>query len=317
MLPVHYGQLPDLFRCGVITIDVVLVQLAPPDGAGRYSLGLAEDYLTAAIDAARVVIAEVNDQIPQTSCGRMLTEGDLDVVVYASRAPAEVKRAEPGSLELRIAKHVAGLVEDGSTLQFGIGKLPEAILARLANRRDLGVHSGLINDTVADLMEAGVITNALKSLDRGKAVAGLLMGSQRLFSYAHRNPAIELRETRYTHNPEVLAAQEKLVAINSAIEVDLSGQVTAAMMVQTGAADVVLTGGVESMSNIEYYTTDVRWGRRSGGVTLYDRLDRGRERSQPEWRFGRISGMIETAENLSKQFEITREAADEFAARSH
>ena len=97
----------------------------------------------------------------------------------------------------------------------------------------------------------------------------------------------------------------------------LQAVVTAAMMVQTGAADVVLAGGVESMSNIEYYTTDVRWGRRSGGITLYDRLDRGRERSQPEWRFGRISGMIETAENLSKQYEITREAADEFAARSH
>ena len=227
VLPVHYGHLPDLFYSGVFTIDVVLVQLAPPDSGGRYSLGLAEDYLIAAIDAARVVIAEINDQIPQTFCERMLTERDLDVVVYTSRAPVEMKRAEPSPLEQRIAKHVADMVEDGSTLQFGIGKLPEAILAQLTNQRDLGVHSGLINDTAVDLMEAGVITNACKSLDRGKAITGLLMGSRRLFSYAHRNPTIEMRETRYTHNPEILAAQEKFVAINSAIEVDLSGQINA------------------------------------------------------------------------------------------
>ncbi len=227
ILPVHYSQLPDFFRRRVIPIDVVLVQLAPADAEGRYSPGLAEDYLRAAIDTARVVIAEVNEQIPQTACGRMLSESDLDIVVYSSRAPAEMKRIEPGPLEKSIAKHVAGLIEDGSTLQFGIGKLPEAILMQMVDRRDLGVHSGIINDSVADLMEAGVITNTRKSLDRGKTISGLLMGSQRLFSYADHNPAIELRETSYTHNPEVLAAQEKFVAINSAIEIDLSGQINA------------------------------------------------------------------------------------------
>jgi acetyl-CoA hydrolase len=227
VLPVHYSHLPGLFRSGAIAIHVVFLLLAPPDNADRYSFGLAEDYLPAALDAARVVIAEVNDQVPQTRCGRMLTDSDLDVIVRTSRPPAEVRRAEPDPIEQRIAEHVAGLVEDESTLQIGIGRLPEAILRRLADRRALGVHSGLLNDTVADLMEAGAITNARKSLDQGRSVGGFLYGTRRLFAYAHRNPAIELHETSYTHHPEVLAAQEKLVAINAALEVDLSGQVNA------------------------------------------------------------------------------------------
>jgi acetyl-CoA hydrolase len=227
VLPLHYSHLPGLLRNKTIAIDVVLLQLAPPDAAGRYSLSLAEDYLPAALEAARVVIAEVNDQAPQTRCGRMLTDNDLDVIVRTSRPPAEVRHAEPGPIEQRIAERAAGLIEDGATLQIGIGRLPEAILARLADRRDLGVHSGLLNDAVADLMEAGAVTNTRKRLDQGVAVAGFLYGTLRLFAWAHRNPAVALRETGYTHDPEVLAAHERLVALNTALEVDLSGQVNA------------------------------------------------------------------------------------------
>ncbi|HEV2236982.1 MAG TPA: acetyl-CoA hydrolase/transferase C-terminal domain-containing protein [Ktedonobacterales bacterium] len=227
VLPVHYSHLPALIRNRTIAIDVVLLLLAPPDASGRYSLGLAEDYLPAALDGARVVIAEVNDQVPQTRCARVVTDTDLDVIVRASRPPLEVPRPEPGPIEQAIAAHAAGLIEDGATLQIGIGRLPEAILRQLGDRRDLGVHSGLLGDAAADLMAAGAITNARKSLDRGRAVAGFLYGSRRLFAYAHRNPAIELRATEYTHDPEVLAAQERLVALNTALEVDLSGQVNA------------------------------------------------------------------------------------------
>jgi acetyl-CoA hydrolase len=227
VLPVHYSHLPALIRNRTIAIDVVLLLLAPPDASGRYSLGLAEDYLPAALDAARVVIAEVNDQVPETRCGRVLTDADLHVIVRTSRPPLEVPRPQPGPVEQAIAARVAGLIEDGATLQIGIGRLPEAVMRQLGGRRDLGVHSGLLNDAVADLMEAGAITNARKSLDRGRAVAGFLYGSRRLFAYAHRNPAIELRETEYTHHPEVLAAQERLVALNTALEVDLSGQINA------------------------------------------------------------------------------------------
>lgn len=227
VLPVHYSTLPDLLSRGPLRADVVLLQLPPADESGRYSLGLADDYVSAAIGTARVVIAEVTDQAPRTSGSRVLTDADLDVVVRTSRPPAELAPRPANEVTRRIAANVAGLIEDGATLQFGIGALPEAVLAALTDRRDLGVHSGLINDTAADLMLAGVITNARKTLDRGQSVAGLLMGTGRLFRYADRNAAVLLRDTGYTHNPEVLAAQDRLVAINSAIEVDLSGQVNA------------------------------------------------------------------------------------------
>ncbi|MEV5558385.1 acetyl-CoA hydrolase/transferase C-terminal domain-containing protein [Nonomuraea wenchangensis] len=227
ILPGHYSTLPYLIESGALPVDVVLVQLSPADGAGRHSLGLAEEYLSAAIDRARVVIAEVNDQVPWTHGTRTLTAAELDLVVHTSRPPAEIAAKQAGPAEQRVADHVAALIEDGATLQLGLGALPEAIVARLAGHRHLGVHSGLIGDAVADLMEAGVITNARKSLDRGRTVTGALMGTARLFGYADGNPAIELRDTRYTHDPEVLAAQDRFVAINSAIEVDLTGQINA------------------------------------------------------------------------------------------
>ncbi|KAA9166003.1 acetyl-CoA hydrolase/transferase family protein [Amycolatopsis acidicola] len=239
VVPVHYSTLPQLLSAGSLRADVVLLQLSPADETGRYSLALADDYVSAAIATARVVIAEINDRAPRTS-GRRLREDELDVVVHTSRPPAEVAPRRAGDVTRRIAANVAGLIDDGATLQFGIGALPEAVLAELVDRRDLGVHSGLLNDAVADLMEAGVITNARKSLDRGHAVAGLLMGTRRLFDFADRNPAVVLRETAYTHDPEVLAAQDRLVAINSALEVDLSGQVNAEV---AGADYVGAVGG--------------------------------------------------------------------------
>ena len=226
VLPCHYSQLPAILTAGDLAADVVLLQLSPADERGRHSLGLANDYLSAAIDRARVVIAEVNDQVPWT-CGRTVTDVDVDVLVSVDRPPVPFSRAEVGEVERRIAANVAGLVEDGATLQIGLGAVPEAVLSALAGHRDLGVHSGQIGDAVADLMCAGVVTNARKSIDRGRTVAGLLMGTERLFGFAHRNRAIQLRETEYTHDPDVLAAQDRFVAVNSAIEVDLSGQINA------------------------------------------------------------------------------------------
>ncbi|MFD5257365.1 acetyl-CoA hydrolase/transferase family protein [Streptomyces bobili] len=226
VLPAPYSSLPGLLGAGgPLRADVVLIQLPPPDGDGRYSLGLADDYLGAVLHTARVVIAEVNDRVPYTYGPRTLGPSDLDVVVHTSRPPAEVPPGTPDGVTARVAARVADLVDDGATLQFGVGALPEAVLGLLTDRRDLGIHSGLINDAAMDLIEAGAVTGARKTLDRGRAVAGLLMGTRRLFRFAHRNPAIQLRDTGYTHDPQTLAAQHRLVAINSAIEVDLSGQV--------------------------------------------------------------------------------------------
>lgn len=227
VVPVHYSSLPHLLSTGPLHADVVLLQLPPADEDGRYSLGLADDYVTRAIDTARVVIAEINDQVPQTHSSRTLTGDELDVVVHTSSPPAELPARSAEAVTQQVAAQVADLIEDGATLQFGIGALPEAVLANLADRRDLGVHSGLLNDAAAKLMDAGVITNERKSLDRGHAVAGLLMGTRWLFEFAHRNAAVLLKSTGYTHDPEVLASQDRLVAINSALEVDLSGQVNA------------------------------------------------------------------------------------------
>lgn len=258
LLPCHYSRLPDLIASQV---DVVLLLLGPPDADGRYSLGLAEDYLPAAIASARVVIAEVSEAVPAVNTGRRLTGADLDVIVHTSAAPLELGRdgnwprrpgqvtggrvdgmlrGKPNPVEDRIAARVAELVDDGATLQVGLGALPEAVLRGLSGHRDLGVHSGLIGDQVAELMAAGVITNAHKATDRGITVGALLAGSRRLFDFADGNQALQLRDARYTHDPDVLAGQDRFVAINSALEVDLSGQVNAEV---AGGSYVGAVGG--------------------------------------------------------------------------
>ena len=227
ILPSHYSQLPALIRNSRLRIDVLLLQLSPADEHGRHSLGLANEYLVAALDTARVVMAEVHPEVPWTHGERTLAADRIDLCVPASYPLPESRTPTPSAVEEAIAGHLAELVEDGATLQFGIGSLPRAVLARLADRRDLGVHSGVIHDGVADFMEAGIVTNARKTIDRGVTVTGLLMGSERLHRYAHRNPNIQLRRSDYTHDAGVLAALDRFVAINSAIEVDLTGQVNA------------------------------------------------------------------------------------------
>jgi acetyl-CoA hydrolase len=227
ILPVHYSQLPGLIQSGRLKIDVLMLQLAPADAAGNYSLSMAHEHLIPALDAARVVIAEVNEQAPWTFGERPVRDDDLDYIVRTSRPPLELHHPQPGEAELAIARHVAGLIEDGATLQFGLGALPDAILSALAGRRDLGIHSGAIGDTAVELMETGVITNAKKSIDHGVTVAGVMFGSKRIQQFCHRNPAVQFRSNAYTHNAEVLARIERFVALNTAIEVDLSGQINA------------------------------------------------------------------------------------------
>jgi acetyl-CoA hydrolase len=227
ILPCHYSHLRELITSGRLKVDVLLLQVAPANERGEYSLSIAHEYLIPALETARVVIAEVNEEAPWTYGERPLIEADLDYIVHTARDPLELIHPQPGAAELATARNVAGLIEDGATLQFGLGALPEAILAQLADRRDLGVHSGAIGDQVALLMQAGVINNARKSIDRGLTVAGVMFGSKRLHDFAHRNPQLQFRSSSYTHGPGVLAQIERFTALNSAVEVDLSGQINA------------------------------------------------------------------------------------------
>jgi len=225
ILPCHYSQLPRILADGPLRADVLFLSLPPAGPDGSFGPGLGADYLAALVGTARVVIAEVNDQVPDVSCERRLSRDEIDVIVHVSRPPAEYPPPAPGETDAAIAAHVAGLVPDGATIQLGIGSMPSAVARRLLGHRDLGVHSGMITDAVAELIEAGVVTGARKTVDRGQVVTGFLMGTRALVARAAADRSVQLRDTSYTHDPAVLAAQHQLVAINSATEVDLTGQV--------------------------------------------------------------------------------------------
>lgn len=225
ILPVHYASLPSLLAQPPLKVDVLLLQVSPPDDQGRHSLGMAREYLLEALTTARVVIGEVNPHVPWTFGGPYLTANDFTALITSDAPLPEAAPTKAGEVELAIGRHVAALIEDGATLQVGIGTIPDAVLAQLRDRRDLGVHSGAIGEGVAALCEAGVVTNARKGVDNGVTVAGSLIGGASLRAYAHRNPALEMRGAEYTHAPGTLGRLHRLVALNSAIEVDLSGQV--------------------------------------------------------------------------------------------
>jgi acyl-CoA hydrolase len=226
VVPCHFSALPGLFAAHALPGDVAFVQVAPPDSVGRCSMGVGVDYLADALEHARVVIAEVNDHCPVTA-GHWIAWDRLDAVVVSSRPLLEAPPVTPGETERRIAAHVAELVRDGDTIQLGVGALPEAIMQALGDHRNLGVHSGMISDGVLDLIEAGVVTNACKHADRGLTVTGAALGSQRLFSALGRREDVVFRPVSYTHAPATLATVGRLCAINSALEVDLSGQANA------------------------------------------------------------------------------------------
>jgi acetyl-CoA hydrolase len=203
------------------------LHLSGPDERGQYSYSLANDYLQFAMARARVVIAEVNELAPWTYFDGRLDSSRLDYIVRVSRPVMEIQPAAFGPVEEAIAGHIARYIEDGTTIQMGIGAIPDAVLAGVSDRRDLGIHSGLIGDRVADLMESGIVTNARKPIDTGFTVAGTLRGTRRLYDFAHRNRAIRLFTLMHTHRAEILSQLGKIVAVNSAVEVDLTGQVNA------------------------------------------------------------------------------------------
>ncbi|WP_407169169.1 acetyl-CoA hydrolase/transferase family protein [Bradyrhizobium sp. ORS 111] len=253
IIPCHVGQISNMIEAGLIGCDVAFVQVSPSDTDGNHSYGLINDYVQAAVAKARVVIAEVNEQVPFTHCDALLPASRIDLAIKVSHPPVEVKPAAIGDIDRAIAKHAAEYIGDGSVLQIGIGAVPDAVLQLVSDRRDLGIHSGMIGDGLLDLVEAGVITNARKMFDAGISITGALIGSRRLYDFAHRNPAVGMRASGYTHADAVLTAIPRFVTINSALEVDLTGQVNAE---QVGSSYVGGTGG-----QVDY----VRGGSRSPG----------------------------------------------------
>ncbi|MGR4866506.1 acetyl-CoA hydrolase/transferase family protein [Caulobacter sp. LARHSG274] len=239
IVPAHVSQIGPMIAQGLIGCDVAFVQVSPADADGQHSFGLISDHVRAMIDKARVVIAEINDQVPY-SFGERLPAARIDCAVQVSRPPVEVAPAKIGETDAAIARHAAGYIGDGAVIQTGVGAVPDAILRLLHDRKDLGVHSGMLGDGLVELVEAGVVTNARKAIDAGVSINGALIGTRKLYDFARCNPAIRMCATSYTHDAAVLARLERLVTINSALEVDLTGQVNAE---QSGAAYLGGTGG--------------------------------------------------------------------------
>lgn len=223
--PLHYGALEAGFASGGIRADAVLLQLAA--GPGGLCATLANDYVLAAARHARCVIAEVNARAPWCAGAELAPDLRIDALVETDREPVSTPGAEIGEVERRIADHVAALVPDGATIQIGIGAIPDAILDGLSGHRELGIHSGVFGDRMASLIASGVFTGTRKSVDPGRAVANVVVGSRSAFDMLDGNDAIRLRPAAHTHAFAVVAQQQRMVAINAAIEVDLSGQINA------------------------------------------------------------------------------------------
>ena len=225
--PVFLSQVEDLFESGEMPIDVALIQVGPPDAHGFCSLGVGVDATLTAARCAKIVIAQVNDQMPRTFGDCFLHVKDLDVVVEVSRPLCELKPVQIADAHHEISKHVAGLIEDGSTIQLGIGGIPDAVLLKLTSHRDLGVQTEMLSDSVIPLIESGVINGSRKTIHRGKIILSFVLGSRKLFDYVNNNPIFEFHPNKYTNDPWVIAQNDKMVAVNSALQVDITGQVCA------------------------------------------------------------------------------------------
>jgi acetyl-CoA hydrolase len=223
--PCFLSEIPGLFRSGALPLDAALVQVSPPDDHGFCSFGVEVGITKTAAQSARRVIAEINPRMPRTLGDSFIHISKLNAIVQVDYPLPEVHMAADDPVAERIADHVASLIPDYATLQTGIGAIPDAVLKRLTGHKDLGIHTELFADGVIDLVQRGVITGEKKSLHPGKMVAGFLLGTQKLYDFVNDNPVVELHPSEYVNDPFVVAQNDRMVAINSAIEVDLTGQV--------------------------------------------------------------------------------------------
>jgi acyl-CoA hydrolase len=226
-VPVFLSDVPRLFDRGLLPLDAVFVNASPPDAHGFCSLGTSVEAMHAAIRAAKTVIVQLNTSMPRTLGESFIHVDDIDLAVEVDIPPYHYENLELGDVERRIGEYVADLVPDGATIQLGIGGIPTAVALALHDKRNIGVHTEMFTDAVVDLVEAGVVTGTRKERNRGKIVTAFMMGSQRLYDFVHDNPMVEMRSVDFTNDTHVIRSFSRMVAINSAIEVDLTGQVVA------------------------------------------------------------------------------------------
>jgi 4-hydroxybutyrate CoA-transferase len=226
-IPVFLSEIPALFRKDVLPLDVALVHVSPPDAHGFCSLGVSVDIARAAVDCAQLVIAQVNPRMPRTHGDALLHIKDIDVMVDVDVQLPQVYPPELSDTDRAIGRNIADLIENGATLQMGIGSIPNAVLASLDGHKDLGVHTEMFSDGLIDLVDKGIVTGRKKVKHPGKIVAGFVMGTQRLYDFVHDNPQVLMLDIAYVNDSAVIRRNPKVTAINSAIEVDLTGQVCA------------------------------------------------------------------------------------------
>ncbi|MCH4166146.1 MAG: 4-hydroxybutyrate CoA-transferase [Megasphaera sp.] len=227
--PCFFHEAPKFFREGLLPVDVVFLQLSEPDEQGNCSFGISVDYTQPAASAAKLVIAQINKNMPRTY-GNSIHLDDIDYIVEKDEPLIELQPPKIGDLEKKIGGYVASLIHDGDTLQLGIGAIPDAVLSFLGDKKDLGIHSEMFSDGVVDLANKGVVTNKKKTIDTGKFVSCFLMGTKKLYDFVNNNPDVEMKPVDYTNDPFVVAKIDNIISINSAMQVDLMGQVNAEMI---------------------------------------------------------------------------------------
>jgi 4-hydroxybutyrate CoA-transferase len=226
-IPVFLSEIPSLFRRKIIPIDVALIHVSYPDEHGYCSLGVSVDIAPSVLESAGCVIAQVNPHMPRTYGDAIIHTSQIDAMVEINDPMLESEMSDPGELSMKIAAHVAYLIEDGSTLQMGIGKIPNAVLKNLTNHKKLGIHTEMFSDGIIDLVNAGVITGEMKKKRRFKIVSSFMVGTKRLYQFVHDNPIIEMLDIGYVNDVHIIRQNPKVVAINCALEIDLSGQICA------------------------------------------------------------------------------------------
>lgn len=225
--PVFFTETPRLFRSGLLPVDVALISVTPPDAHGYCSFGVATDYSKCAAECAKIVIAQLNDRMPRTFGDCFIHIDDIDFAVEHSEQIIELKPPTIGDIESKIGENCAALIQDGATLQLGIGAIPDAVLSFLGTKNDLGIHSEMISDGVLKLVEQGNINNKRKNLNNGKFIVTFLMGTQKLYDFADNNPTLHMHPVDYVNSPVIIGQNDNMVGINSALQVDMMGQVAA------------------------------------------------------------------------------------------